>query len=229
MAFHVAEATETDVPRLMEIQFLAFDYEPADKMINGGDTPENRVKAGGRLLNQMRIDPFLHTIKCVHTDPITKTETIVGFCQWHVYDRIRTKEEWMKEHEMFACDWLPEPQRSWARASMLPLFTGRRRMEGRPYALLMYMCVHPDWQRRGAGKMLMRWGSDRTDELGIPAYLEASPYGVPLYKSCGYEDFEPITMIVDGKDVTYPCMVRWPARRSEDWPLTEWRKGVIVS
>lgn len=213
MAFSVAKAGEADIPRLMDIQFAAFAQEPADQMLNGKNTPENRVKAGARLLNQLHVDPSLHLMKSVHTVPGSRTETIVGFCQWHIYDKPRPRDEWMKEHEMLNCSWLPDGQREKARAGMLALFDGRRRMEGRPYALLMFMCVHPDWQRRGAATVLMKWGIERTNELGIPAYLEASPFGVPLYKSVGFEDYEPITMEVDGVEVMYPTMIHWPAQK----------------
>jgi GNAT superfamily N-acetyltransferase len=213
MPSHVVEATESDVPRLIEIQFAAFVESPAAELLNGTNTPENQEKAATRLLNQMRIDPSLHTIKCVSTDPATETEVTVGFCMWHIYDQPRTKEEWMKEHEMMTCDWIAdEAQRKKARTSMEPLFTGRRRLEGRPYALLMYMCVDPPWHRKGAGTLLMRWGMDRCDQLGIPAYLEASPFGYPLYRVCGFEDYEPLTICIDGKDVPYPTMLRQPKR-----------------
>ena len=97
----------------------------------------------------------------------------------------------------------------------LPLLTGRRRMEGRPHALLMYMCVEPAWQRRGAGKALMAWGTAVCDELGIPAYLEATDFGVPLYRAYGFEDYEPLTVVIEGRDVTYPTMLRMPWGRGE--------------
>ena len=227
-AFRVLEATERDVPRLMEIQFAAFAQEPADQIFNGTDTPENQGKAGARLLNQMRIDPSLHTVKAVllaTSDPTTTMnfketeETTVGFCMWHIYDKPRPRDEWMAEHPMLTCAWLtPAAVRDKARTSFVaPLTAGRRRMEGQPHALLMYMCVDPAWQRRGAGRMLMQWGTHRCDELGIPAYLEASPFGYPLYRGCGFEDYEPLVMTTaEGREMTFPTMLRRPAPRREE-------------
>ena len=214
MAFHLAEAIESDVPRLMEIQFAAFAQEPMDQVLNGTDTPENHEKAGARLLNQMRTDPSLHTVKCVSTDRALEMETIVGFCMWHIYDKPRPRDEWMKEHEMLSCSWIrPDEVRDKVRMSIAPLLTGRQRLEGRPHALLMFLTVDPMWQRRGAGRMLLKWGADRCDEIGIPSYLEATPFGYPLYRSCGFEDYEPLTISVDGEDVTYPTMLRQPKRK----------------
>jgi GNAT superfamily N-acetyltransferase len=154
----------------------------------------------------MRIDPPLHTIKVVHTEASAATspdaepesETVVGFCMWHIYDQPHPEHQWMKEHEMMTCNWVldaSEREKVWT--GILPLFTGRMRMEGRPHALLMSMCVDPAWQRRGTERMLMSWGTERCDELGIPAYLEASPFGYPLYRACGFEDYERLVMRIE--------------------------------
>lgn len=44
--------------------------------------------------------------------------------------------------------------------------------------------------RRGAGGLLLKWGTDLADELGIPIYLESSPGGHELYLRYGFEDKE---------------------------------------
>ena len=66
-------------------------------------------------------------------------------------------------------------------------FMGRRkeRVQG-PAALLDMLFVHPDAQGKGAGKMLVRWGVERTDELGLKGFVEASPRGRPLYEKFGF-------------------------------------------
>lgn len=35
--------------------------------------------------------------------------------------------------------------------------------------------------------MLMRWGIDEAQRLGLPAWLESSPEGKRLYESCGFK------------------------------------------
>lgn len=42
--------------------------------------------------------------------------------------------------------------------------------------------------RSGAGSALLRWGTEKADREGKPAYLEASPTGYPLYRRFGFED-----------------------------------------
>lgn len=49
-----------------------------------------------------------------------------------------------------------------------------------------------DYRRRGAGGMMMKWGCDLADLLGIPGWIEASPEGNFLYKTYGFYDYEKI-------------------------------------
>jgi hypothetical protein len=37
---------------------------------------------------------------------------------------------------------------------------------------------------------MIRWGLAKADELGLPAYLEASPAGYKLYARLGFQDVE---------------------------------------
>nr|GAT51498.1 predicted protein [Mycena chlorophos] len=55
------------------------------------------------------------------------------------------------------------------------------------YWYLSLMFVDPAYQSRGIGKALLRWGLDQADAEGIPAYLEASDEGLPLYQKSGFE------------------------------------------
>ncbi len=38
--------------------------------------------------------------------------------------------------------------------------------------------------------MLVQWGVDEANRLGLPAYLEATEAGHMLYPSCGFKDVE---------------------------------------
>lgn len=50
------------------------------------------------------------------------------------------------------------------------------------------LATRPEHERRGAGSMLVQWGCDIADENGVPAYIDASKAGAPLYKKFGFED-----------------------------------------
>lgn len=205
-------ATESDIPRLMEIQFSAFALEPVDRATNGSNTPLSRQRAGERLLEQLCTESALHIIKCGITDPVTGKELIIGFCEWYIYKHERPEAEWSKEHPLLDCMWIEDgAEREKARAYMMPVFEARRRiLKGSPCALLMYMCVDPDWQRRGAGNMLVSWGTIKADELRIPCFLESSPFGYGLYRKLGFEDVEQLAVTIEGVTYHYPAMLRQP-------------------
>ena len=48
----------------------------------------------------------------------------------------------------------------------------------------------PGFQRRGAGGMLVDWGLKKSDELGLPVYLESSSNAHEFYKNKGFKDLE---------------------------------------
>lgn len=57
----------------------------------------------------------------------------------------------------------------------------------------LHICfTHADYRRRGAGGMMLQWGCDLADQLGLPAWIEASDEGNFLYKAFGFYDFEKI-------------------------------------
>ena len=83
------------------------------------------------------------------------------------------------------------------------------------HPVLGILVIHPKHQRRGAGAMLVQWGTDLADEAGLPCYLEASSKGYDLYKRKGFEDVEFLDMDMSkwGREGVnrHICMIR-PAK-----------------
>jgi len=52
---------------------------------------------------------------------------------------------------------------------------------------LSALITDPKHQRRGAGSMLIKWGTDIADAAGIECCLEATETGRPLYERHGFE------------------------------------------
>lgn len=75
----------------------------------------------------------------------------------------------------------------------------------------------PNFQGRGAGKMLVEWGTKKADELGLPAYLESSPTGHHLYQRCGFHDLDilKLDLSLHGGKGFYdePLMIREPSTK----------------
>ncbi len=77
---------------------------------------------------------------------------------------------------------------------------GRRRERVQGPAVLLDMCyTHPRWQGKGAGKMLVKWGTEKADELGLKCFVEASYLGRPLYEKFGFVIGEHV--LLDGAKV----------------------------
>lgn len=60
--------------------------------------------------------------------------------------------------------------------------------------VLSLLCVHPDHQRQGVGKALVQWGLRQAASMGLTVHLEASPEGLPLYRSLQFEVFEVVVV-----------------------------------
>jgi GNAT superfamily N-acetyltransferase len=170
-----------------------------------------------------------HFFKIVDTDLVPKEPfgQAVGIARWKLFPRQRTDEEIKREEEEeekdeeeygshpdvalgTMADFMHEFHRQ--------MDEGRRKHLGnRPYLLLHVLCTRPEHERRGVGSVALAWGAAKADELGLPAYLEGSPKGIPLYKKWGFEIVE--TMPLDARDygyhepLTHMCMLRQPKRQ----------------
>lgn len=72
-------------------------------------------------------------------------------------------------------------------------------MKGRKHWYLEFIATRQEWQGKGAGGMLLRWGLEKSDEEGTETYLEASPEGLPVYKRFGFEGVERMVVDLEGK------------------------------
>lgn len=72
-------------------------------------------------------------------------------------------------------------------------------MKGRKHWYLEFIATRQEWQGKGVGGMLMRWGLERSDGDGAETYLEASPEGLPVYRRFGFEEVERLVVDLKGK------------------------------
>ncbi|CZR40274.1 uncharacterized protein FPRO_05174 [Fusarium proliferatum ET1] len=71
---------------------------------------------------------------------------------------------------------------------------------------LSLLATSPKCQRTGIGKRLVQWGLDRCEEEGVPATLESSVSGRPLYEKMGFREVG-IVSFYEGK-WSMPAMLR---------------------
>lgn len=55
-----------------------------------------------------------------------------------------------------------------------------------PCWILMHMVTRPSHRGKGAAGLLIRWGIEKANEDGVPAYLEAGVMGKPIYERNGF-------------------------------------------
>lgn len=87
------------------------------------------------------------------------------------------------------------------------------------YLYLKILAVDPEYQRQGVGSVLLDWGMDIADRVGIQSYLEASEVGRALYRRYGFAekgwvegfDIREFVPEVGEEEHRFMCMVR-PAR-----------------
>jgi len=139
------------------------------------------AKSRGREL--LEHSPRAHFFKVVDTELDNKP---VAVAKWRIYNKERSEEEVKSEFTLPAQT--PEECRAAREKFMAGIFKARWDIMGtRPYVLLDILSTHPDHHRRGAGTMLVKWGTDKADELGLESYLEGSSQGRPLYERNGYQ------------------------------------------
>jgi GNAT superfamily N-acetyltransferase len=73
-------------------------------------------------------------------------------------------------------------------------------MRGRKHWYLEMVVTRPEYRRKGAAGMLMRWGLQKADADEVEAYLEASPEGKPVYEHFGFREVERL-VVLEGRFV----------------------------
>jgi ribosomal protein S18 acetylase RimI-like enzyme len=120
-------------------------------------------------------DSTQYTLKCVDTE----TGKIVGMALWDIY---LTPSKWRRS-ELF---WLSGQERERADALIQPLWNAREMLWlDERYLYCHILAVHPEYQRRGIGELLMQFGIDVAQKAVLPIYVESSREGVRLYEKTG--------------------------------------------
>ncbi|OBT78897.1 hypothetical protein VF21_02818 [Pseudogymnoascus sp. 05NY08] len=177
-------ATAEDVPAIIDVWFAAFTQPSMRKLLP--DTPGMREWHHNWHLGNFQNRPDTKYLRIV--DPKSKDEQgrprIVAFGVWDLAmpeERGRRFPPWHPDCPQEACE-----------AFIATLESERKRVMGdvKNY-YLDTVATHPDYQKRGAGAMLVKWGCDLADENDVASYVDASKAGAPLYKKYGFVDFSP--------------------------------------
>ncbi|KAH8756114.1 hypothetical protein F5883DRAFT_504267 [Diaporthe sp. PMI_573] len=127
----------------------------------------------------------------------------VGFCAWEVIDQeLKQQEEQQEQNEGKPPNTNDMAKKhggnklletldvdAWIALSSKLRRERMRILKGRDnICRLTFMAIHPDFQRRGIGSMLLQRVCDETDKVtGRCTYILAAPEGVLLYSRFGFE------------------------------------------
>ena len=195
MPLKVLPATDEDAPRSFEIEHLAYQAtnDPINDLLFPGPMPPdaNEKRAEG-LLKLKQESPYIVWLKVVDEE----LDLMIAFAEWHIYETEvpkAKKRTFGPGSNPQVCD-----EFFGALATKTAELMGKQPHVCRSeimvhvclltYIVLKFLHTDPAHQKRGAGGMLIKWGLEKAKELKLPAYLEASPAGKPLYIKHGFHE-----------------------------------------
>ena len=74
--------------------------------------------------------------------------------------------------------------------------------------VISYCFVHPEYRRRGVGRMMMEWGLKIADAKQLDTWVESTIVGRALYESCGFKRLKWLSLGVGIDNIQNTA---WPA------------------
>lgn len=190
----------TEIPTIARVHLAAFLTGRIYRVIwPQGATPAVIESQESRHLKALTSDPTVRYAKVVEDDEQHQQDNksvIIAFAKWHVFatpTAVETRQDSANR------TWPPDCNKEcveefWAKIQAIRNEWGPKLG---PHMMLDVLATDPAHMRKGAGKLLVRFGTDLADELGLPCFLEGSPEGEGLYRSCGFEPVGVIWMDLD--------------------------------
>lgn len=187
-SFDILPAVREDIPRLSQIHVVACLPDNAFKLYF--DKPDEFNKRVTEMLQGQVGTPTWKHIKAVDRE----TGQIAAWASWNTptdeeikqRDKEQSKKDANKQHTLQGSDFDFPPG--------LPVFVQQDTdkwlnhwTRARRHITCKALFTDPIFQRRGMGNALVQYGNKLADEVGLPVFLQASPYGYPIYYKHGFE------------------------------------------
>lgn len=200
MTITIVPATLEDVPALFGVGTEAFRYGFHELMYSTQPLSTTSVEKLVDTRRKALHDSKVHVFKAIDTD----SNEIIGGSKWVVHTEEQVWEKSLPEVvEGIAHDAVPEVRVPVLREFYTKIFSAKMENQGfqdgdvfkvRPRLELESLYTHPKHQRRGFAKLLLQWGINEADRLGLDAYLEATAEGTPVYEKQGFKEIGSFTI-----------------------------------
>lgn len=180
--FTVSEVTsKDDFPGLVAVEKAAFRSSQLLSLMLPPDpsSPENFANTVHNHEKAWATDPNAKYVKAALPDG-----KIIGEAKWYFLldAEAREKDPW-------EIDFAPGANRELYNGYFGALNKARmERLGGKRHILMAILAIDPEYQRKGVGHELLRWGLKQADEEQVECWIDASPAGHGLYKQFGWED-----------------------------------------
>ncbi|ROW00149.1 hypothetical protein VSDG_03581 [Cytospora chrysosperma] len=177
--FSLTRATEADLPEICKLCWVCFPQIVRD-LVMGCPTEEDLPKLVDHFGNMIREHHHAVWLKVVENS----TGKIAAAALWKIYPNAGAPAS----GDELPPPWLVGETREKSKG-LLDTMNAERRKANPDGFLHLHICfTGPDYRRQGAARLLMQWGCDVADALSVPAWIEASTEGNPLYKCYGFFD-----------------------------------------
>ncbi|RVX75840.1 hypothetical protein B0A52_00197 [Exophiala mesophila] len=204
MPLEIQLAVDEDAPRLAAIERDAYADNGLSPILFPGPFPQDALetRASG-LIQQRKDDPQMRWVKAVDSE----TNEIVAWAKWEIIDKPREAKPSSRTFGQGCNVQACEEYFGGIHQKRHELMHGKFHVcrpltrHGVFYSLypdvlkvLDLLQTDPKHQGRGAGSMLIKWGTDIADKMRLPAYLESSPKAYKLYQKHGFNTIGVFTM-----------------------------------
>ncbi|OCL15025.1 acyl-CoA N-acyltransferase [Glonium stellatum] len=208
MPLRLLPMQEEDCETWMRVRAIAY-RGPTNLIVHTSPLSEESFTKVAEERRKEFHKPEYYRLKVVDTD----SGEIIACAQWSVYPHGKTEAGSKDDGKPPYTP--PEVNLPALKALLGPLRGANIEIMGtRPYVMLNTLTTLPEHQRRGAASMLVQWGVDKADEMGVETYLDSSIIARPLYERFGFEVVKEV--IFDrtqwgGEGLDYHfCMLRKP-------------------
>lgn len=171
---HVTSAD--DFPALVQVEALGFHASEGIGLMFHSNDALSTVGINNHI-KSWSSDPNTRYLKASLPDG-----TIIGLAKWYLFlDPPARPDPWDIEFAPAG-----EKLGKWFFGKLNEAREGR--LGGKKHMLMATLVVHPEYQRMGIGHELLRWGLAKADEEQVECWIDASPFGLGLYKKFGWEE-----------------------------------------